>query len=126
MSSRSPRTTTPPADGGAAHRLAVYGSLAPGKSNHGQLDGLVGGWEPGVVRGWLVDSGWGAAQGYPGLRPDPLGPEVMVQVFTSKDLPAHWARLDAFEGEEYERVAVEVDLGTYAVKAWLYALKPEP
>jgi gamma-glutamylcyclotransferase (GGCT)/AIG2-like uncharacterized protein YtfP len=107
-------------------RLAVYGSLAPGRSNHGRLAGLAGEWQPGVVRGHLVESGWGAAQGYPGLNPDPFGPEVPVQLFTSDDLPSHWPRLDAFEGEEYVRVVVEVDLGTRSVAAWLYALRPEP
>ena len=49
-----------------------------------------------------------------------------MQVFTSDDLPAHWARLDAFEGEEYARVLIEVDLGGQAVTAQLYALRPEP
>lgn len=108
------------------NRLAVYGSLAPGKANHRQLDGVIGSWQPGMVRGHLVESGWGAAQGYPGLRPDPFGPEVMVQLFTSEDLPEHWDRLDAFEGDEYERVIVDVDLGAYSVQANLYALRPEP
>ncbi|TAJ69503.1 MAG: gamma-glutamylcyclotransferase [Phenylobacterium sp.] len=108
------------------HRLAVYGSLAPGQANHRQLDGLAGGWQPGIVRGHLVESGWGAAQGYPGLRPDPMGPEVTVQLFTSEDLPDHWERLDAFEGGEYERVPVDVDLGTYTVRAQIYALRPQP
>lgn len=127
MSSPSRPTTTPRADGdGADRRLAVYGSLAPGGSNHDQLAGLKGDWQPAMVRGRLVESGWGAAQGYPGLRPDPFGPEVHVQVFTSDDLPAHWARLDAFEGEEYERVVVEADLGTYSTQAWIYALRPQP
>ena len=127
MSSPCPRTTTPRADGdGAERRLAVYGSLAPGRENHGQLAGLDGDWRPGVVRGQLVESGWGAAQGYPGLRPDAFGPEVHVQLFTSGDLPGHWARLDAFEGEEYERVAIDVDLGTHSVTAQIYALRPEP
>ena len=107
-------------------RLAVYGSLAPGEANHGQLAGLAGDWRPGTVRGRLVASGWGSAAGYPGLRPDPDGPEVAVQVFESDDLPAHWPRLDAFEGDEYERVTVEVDVGVQAVAAHLYALKPEP
>jgi gamma-glutamylcyclotransferase (GGCT)/AIG2-like uncharacterized protein YtfP len=125
MSNPSPPTTTPRADG-PFRRLAVYGSLAPGQSNHDQLAGLAGEWRPGVVRGQLVASGWGAAQGYPGLRPDPSGPEVRVQVFISDDLPAHWARLDAFEGDEYERVAIEVDLGAESVTAQIYALKPEP
>jgi gamma-glutamylcyclotransferase (GGCT)/AIG2-like uncharacterized protein YtfP len=125
MSNPSPPTTTPRAEA-PARRLAVYGSLAPGQKNHNQLAGLEGEWQAGVVRGRLVESGWGAAEGYPGLIPDPYGPEVHVQLFFSDDLPAHWARLDAFEGEEYERIAVEVDLGTHSVIAQIYALKPEP
>ncbi|WP_430425927.1 gamma-glutamylcyclotransferase family protein [Phenylobacterium sp.] len=125
MSNPSPPTTTPRADD-HLRRLAVYGSLAPGQSNADQLAGLSGEWQPGVVRGRLVESGWGAAQGYPGLTPDPLGPEVRVQVFISDDLPAQWARLDAFEGDEYERVAIEVDMGTTSITAQIYALRPEP
>lgn len=109
-----------------AERLAVYGSLAPGQANHHQLSGLRGEWQAGTVRGWLLESGWGAAVGYPGLRPDPDGPEVAVQVFASADLPAHWARLDAFEGSEYERVPIAVDLGGETVTAQIYALRPEP
>lgn len=122
MSSPSPPTTTPRAE----ERLAVYGSLAPGEANHGQVADLKGSWRPGTVRGWRTNSGWGAAAGYPGLRPDPAGPEVAVQVLTSPDLPAHWARLDAFEGAEYERVAIDVDLGGETVVAQIYALRPAP
>ena len=107
-------------------RLAVYGSLAPGQSNHGELAGLAGDWRPGTVRGWKVESGWGAARGYPGLRPDPDGPEVAVEVFTSDDLPAHWARLDAFEGEEYARTTVTVATREGALAAQIYALRPDP
>lgn len=125
MSNPSRPTTTPRADG-PFRRLAVYGSLAPGQSNHHQLAGLAGEWRPGGVYGHLIASGWGAAEGYPGLRPAPSAPEVRVQVFISDDLPAHWARLDAFEGDEYERVAIEVDLGEESVTAQIYALRPEP
>jgi gamma-glutamylcyclotransferase (GGCT)/AIG2-like uncharacterized protein YtfP len=103
-------------------RLAVYGSLAPGQSNHHQLAGLRGVWTAGTVRGWLTEFGWGAAQGYPGLRLDPDGPVVAVQVFTSDDLPAHWARLDAFEGEQYARVAVEVATADGPVSAQIYSV----
>ena len=106
-------------------RLAVYGSLAPGQSNHHQLAGLAGEWRAATVRGWKVESGWGAAQGYPGLRPDPDGPQVAVLVFSSDDLAAHWARLDAFEGDEYERVQIAVDVGGETVTAQIYALRPE-
>jgi len=105
------------------HRLAVYGTLAPGQSNHHQLDGLKGDWRPGLVRGWRRESGWRAAAGYPGFRPDPEGPEVAVQVFTSGDLPDHWARLDAFEGSEYERVTVEVRRDDAVLVANLYAMR---
>ena len=103
-------------------RLATYGTLAPGRSNHRQLEGLIGNWRPGVVRGKLFEEGWGAAQGYPGLVLDPLGDEVEVQVFTSTDLPRHWARLDAFEGEGYARVLAQVSTATGEVSAYIYVL----
>jgi gamma-glutamylcyclotransferase (GGCT)/AIG2-like uncharacterized protein YtfP len=105
------------------HRLAVYGTLAPGRSNHGQLAGLNGVWSHGTVRGTLHQAGWGAGEGYPGLTLDPEGAEVAVQVFTSSDLPAHWARLDAFEGTDYRRVAVTV-IGPDgdAVETFIYAV----
>ncbi|MBX3480329.1 MAG: gamma-glutamylcyclotransferase [Caulobacter sp.] len=70
-------------------RLAVYGTLAPGRSSHDQMAGLTGTWTPGVVRGRLAANGWGATEGYPALIPDPDGPEVDVLLFRSADLPAH-------------------------------------
>jgi gamma-glutamylcyclotransferase (GGCT)/AIG2-like uncharacterized protein YtfP len=107
-------------------RLATYGTLSPGQSNHHQLDGLEGVWTQGTVRGQLHASGWGAAIGFPGLVVDPSGPEVPVQVFESADLPAHWPRLDAFEGEGYRRVIVEVATENGPVLANLYALADRP
>jgi gamma-glutamylcyclotransferase (GGCT)/AIG2-like uncharacterized protein YtfP len=95
-------------DLGPEHRLAVYGSLAPGKSNHGQLAELSGDWTAGALRGRLFQDGYGTGGRYPGLRLDRDGAEVAVQVFTSAELPAHWARLDRFEGAAYTRVEVEV------------------
>ncbi|MBL8210178.1 MAG: gamma-glutamylcyclotransferase [Bryobacterales bacterium] len=89
-------------------RLASYGTLAPGRENHHQLDGLAGTWQPGTVRGRLRNTGWGAAYGYPVLVLDPEGEVIPVQVFESADLPVHWARLDEFEGEEYRRVVTEI------------------
>ena len=90
------------------------------------MAGLSGDWRAGSVRGWRTNSGWGAAVGYPGLRPDPDGPTVAVQVFTSADLAAHWTRLDAFEGAEYERVEIEVDMDGERLTAQIYALRPLP
>lgn len=106
----------------AEHRLAVYGSLAPGKSNHHQLDGLTGTWVPGVLRGERNDKGWGTAGGFPGLVLNPEGDEVAVQVFTSSDLPAHWARLDRFEGKDYRRVTTKVLTADGPVEAQVYVV----
>jgi gamma-glutamylcyclotransferase (GGCT)/AIG2-like uncharacterized protein YtfP len=106
------RAGTPggPRPPGPAHRLAVYGSLAPGEANADQLAGLEGEWlEGGRVRGRLHRAGWGAAHGFPGLEWDPGGGPVPVKVFVSADLPAHWARLDAFEGSDYRRIVVPVE-----------------
>ncbi|ONG44473.1 gamma-glutamylcyclotransferase [Pseudoroseomonas deserti] len=102
------------------HRLATYGTLAPGRVNHHELDGLAGQWRQGVVRGWLVAEGWGAALGYPALVPDPAGGAVAVHLFESADLPAHWPRLDDFEGEGYRRVEVPVETAEGTLPAWIY------
>jgi gamma-glutamylcyclotransferase (GGCT)/AIG2-like uncharacterized protein YtfP len=105
---------------GPEQRLAVYGSLAPGKSNHHQLDELSGDWAAGALRGRLFQDGFGTGGRYPGLELDPGGGEVTVQVFTSPDLPAHWARLDRFEGADYARVVVEVMTEQGPVAAQVY------
>ncbi len=106
----------------AEHRLATYGTLGPGRPNHHQLAGLRGHWSAGSVRGDLHDAGWGAAQGYPGLVLNPTGATVAVDVFLSDDLPDHWPRLDAFEGEGYRRVAAEVMTSDGMVAACIYVL----
>lgn len=112
-------------DEGIETRLAVYGSLAPGKENHGQLDGLSGTWQPGTVRGHLHAEGWGATMGYTALRLDPEASEVPVLVFESADLPAHWARLDDFEGEDYRREPCTVATAQGPVTACVYAVAGE-
>lgn len=86
------------------HRLFVYGTLAPGRPNEHVLADVPGTWEPASVTGDLLQEGWGAAVGYPGIVLDPDGDEVEGLLFESEHLPEHWARLDAFEGEGYERV----------------------
>ena len=103
-------------------RLAVYGSLAPGEVNHHQLAGLKGVWRRGTVRGNRIDRGWGSGLGFPALILDPAGPAVDVQVFESPDLPAHWARLDEFEGDGYRRVVTQVSTAEGDVIACIYVL----
>ncbi len=91
-------------------RLAVYGSLAPGKSNHGIIEDIAGTWNPGFVRGDFLRQGWGTHVGFPGMNWDPKSRNrINVEVFTSEDLPAHWDRLDDFEGEDYLRILVPVE-----------------
>lgn len=103
-------------------RLAVYGSLAPGRPNHHHLAPLGGNWTSGVVRGRLVAEGWGAAIGFPGLVLDPGGEAIAVQVLESDALDAHWTSLDAFEGAGYRRVSITVETEGGQVEAWIYAL----
>ncbi|MFN7938068.1 MAG: gamma-glutamylcyclotransferase family protein [Bryobacteraceae bacterium] len=104
----------------ADRRLAVYGTLAPGRENHYQLAGLQGRWRPGTVRGTVLDSGWGSGEGYPALLLEPAGPVVAVQVFESDDLPSRWAQLDEFEGTGYRRVVATVQVEDGEVPACIY------
>ena len=94
----------------AETRLAVYGSLAPGERNAWVLRGIAGEWTDGVVRGTLHRSGWGAGMGYPGFEPSPDGQAIPVKVLTSPELPRHWRRIDEFEGADYHRMPVTVEL----------------
>lgn len=104
------------------NRLATYGTLAPGRVNHHHLEGLDGIWSRGIVRGRLLQSGWGAALGFPGLELSDDGAEIDVFLLESTDLPAHWERLDAFEGEGYNRVVATVRTEDGAREAYIYVL----
>ena len=91
-------------------RLFTYGSLQPGGTNEHLLSGVHGDWSPASVVGRLLDEGWGADIGYPGLELDEDGEPVDGWVLASPDLAQHWDRLDAFEGRHYQRVTTEVAL----------------
>ena len=105
------------------HRLFVYGTLAPGRPNAHVLANVLGEWEAATVAGRLFQHGWGAAAGYPGIVLDQQGEAVEGFLFSSQHLSGHWARLDAFEGEGYERVLTTAKRkdGT-VVDAYIYAL----
>ena len=110
------------------HHLFVYGTLAPGRANEHVLKPIKGSWQSATVRGTLYEEGWGAAMGYPGIILDSKGSEVGGFVFTSLDLPDHWNRLDAFEGEGYRRVIVHAQTEEgETVSAYVYELSsPQP
>jgi gamma-glutamylcyclotransferase (GGCT)/AIG2-like uncharacterized protein YtfP len=107
----------------SSFRLATYGTLGPGRPNHHQLEGLDGRWLEGNVYGRLVDAGWGAEHGYPAVVLDVHGTAVDVNVFESVDLPAHWPRLDEFEGPGYQRVVTAVRTPADDVQASIYVLR---
>ncbi len=103
-------------------RLATYGTLSPGQSNHHQVASLAGHWSRGTVCGRVIYDGPLSAMGYPGLILERAGPVIDVHLLHSADLPAHWARLDAFEGAGYRRIAVDVLTGQVFLRAYIYAL----
>ncbi len=90
--------------------LFVYGTLAPGKPNQHILAELNGQWQPATVLGTLHEEGWGADLGYPGIKLSKDGSKVKGLVFSSSELEQHWSKLDAFEGEAYERVVTQAEL----------------
>ena len=108
-------------------RLFVYGTLQPGGPNEHVLTNIGGEWEPAVVKGNLIEAGWGAGMGYPGLMLDAGGKDIHGHVFISSNLSDQWKSLDEFEGKEYERVVVTVTLlSGEKVQAHVYVLRVTP
>ena len=101
--------------------LAVYGSLAPGESNHWVVSRIRGEWQRGVVRGYIFELTWGPAEGYQGFIADDDGSAVVVSVLRSLELHKKWREIDDFEGPGYERrpIVVELDDGS-EVEAQIY------
>lgn len=104
-------------------RLFVYGTLAPGRPNEHVLSEIGGVWEAATVTGRLRQAGWGAVMGYPGIDLDEQGDEIQGYLFSSEKLSDHWAKLDEFEGEAYERVLTSVKRqDNQTVDAYIYKL----
>jgi len=93
----------------SSHHLVVYGTLAPGRANHNQVEHIVGTWRENVyVEGELLNTGWGIQFGYPMIRWKPGGSRVASYLLTSEMLPLCWKGLDKFEGPEYCRILIPV------------------
>ncbi|WP_144791813.1 gamma-glutamylcyclotransferase [Kocuria palustris] len=105
-------------------RVFIYGTLAPGQPNEHVMEPMGGTWQRGIVRGRLLDRGWGAATGHPGIELDEAGEPVKGWLLTSPRLARSWQEMDDFEGDEYLRTEarVELDDGTETT-AWIYALR---
>lgn len=107
--------------------LFVYGSLKRGEENAYVLENIGGDWIPATLQGRLYPEGLATTYGYPALVVDAEGDEVQGYVFSSARLPQHWQQLDDFEGEGYQRRAVQVTLtGGQQLDAYVYeARQPE-
>tara|TARA_R110002050_G_scaffold681_5_gene4928 strand:- start:20 stop:358 length:339 start_codon:yes stop_codon:yes gene_type:complete len=104
--------------------LFVYGTLMPNCPNAHVLERIVGKFVPATVKGFLVDAGWSASMGYPGIRLDANGDTVHGFLFTSSNLINHWDYLDDFEGNEFVRTPVTVErYDELEVDTYIYTLK---
>lgn len=109
-----------------SEKLAVYGTLAPGKVNHHQIADLGGDWRDAALRGELGQVPEGVHQGLPGLRLDPAGSVMPVRLLVSAKLPSAWSRLDAFEDAEMQRLLVLLEQQGKATDVVnVYALRRE-
>jgi gamma-glutamylcyclotransferase (GGCT)/AIG2-like uncharacterized protein YtfP len=113
----------------AAHRpenkLIIYGSLAPNAPNHHIVAHIKGTWHQGIVRGKLMQYGWGADLGYYAFMPVSEAEQAEIKAFVliSEELTANWAYLDDFEGEGYKRILAKytLDNGQIGV-GYIYAM----
>jgi gamma-glutamylcyclotransferase (GGCT)/AIG2-like uncharacterized protein YtfP len=106
--------------------LIIYGSLAPGESNHSVMNPIKGEWQKAAIKGKLQEGGWGSSLGYHGFIPVNAeeAETINCYVLFSNDLVANWDYLDEFEGDGYTRIQTEYELengkkGT----GFIYALK---
>jgi gamma-glutamylcyclotransferase (GGCT)/AIG2-like uncharacterized protein YtfP len=88
------------------NRLAAYGTLRPGQPNNSELDGIEGRWSKGTVCGSLV-----MKSGCSGFHwNNDTSTSIEVDIFTARNLQHNWARLDQFEGPNYERILIPAKL----------------
>ncbi len=106
--------------------LFVYGTLMPNCPNGHVLEEVVGKFVPATVQGKLIDAGWSASMGYPGIKLDEGTDTIHGFLFYSNNLINHWDSLDEFEGAEFDRIPVIVErYDEFEVDTFIYALKPE-
>ncbi len=106
--------------------LFVYGTLMPNCPNAYVLENIVGKFVPATVKGKLIDAGWSASMGYPGIRLDEGNDTIHGFLFYSHNLINHWDFLDEFEGAEFERTPVRVErYDEFEVDTFIYSLKAE-
>lgn len=103
---------------GAHKQLCVYGTLCPGQENHYLMEPLEGQWDDATYCGYFSPPD--QSYGYPRVAWTPHGDENLGNLVTSSKLPAHWAVLDEFEGEDYCRLLtlVQTKAGTFVANIY--------
>jgi len=105
-------------------RLFVYGTLAPGQVNHHYLESIPGDWQTATLPGWSLNQEWALETGYPGIAPSRGDTEVKGHLLSSNSLSKYWVTLDHFEGSEYVRQVVAVNLNNgESTYAYVYAIR---
>jgi gamma-glutamylcyclotransferase (GGCT)/AIG2-like uncharacterized protein YtfP len=105
-------------------KLFVYGTLMPNCPNGHVLENIVGKFTPATVKGTLINAGWSASMGYPGIKLDGGSDTVHGFIFTSNNLSNHWDFLDEFEGEEFLRVETTVwEHDEFEETTYIYTVK---
>ena len=67
---------------------------------------------------------WGPDKGLPAIVLDQAAPKVEGYFFSTEKLTEHWSSLDEFEGMQYQRVKVQVELESgERTDAWIYEMK---
>ena len=98
----------------------------PNCPNGHVLEEIGGKFIPATVKGKLIDAGWSASMGYPGIRLDAGEDTIHGFLFYSANLINYWEYLDEFEGAEFERTPVLVErYDELEVDTFIYALKRE-
>ena len=107
------------------NQLFTYGTLRPGQANQHILGDLDGEWQKAYVRGVVNTLDWGPDEGLPALVIDAQAAQVEGLLFSTDELAHHWQMLDDFEGFQYQRVIVDVELELgEIVQAWTYQMHP--
>jgi gamma-glutamylcyclotransferase (GGCT)/AIG2-like uncharacterized protein YtfP len=105
------------------NRLFTYGTLRPGRENAHILTDIAGQWQKGFVRGVVHVLDWGPDHGLPAMILDDHAEKVEGDVLISDQLIHHWARIDEFEGFQYQRVRTDVELESgELIRAWIYIM----
>jgi len=95
-----------------SQKLVVYGTLAPGERYHYLLQDIAGTWLRCKVVGRITKK-----RGLKYFKWIPDGEKIDAYLFISESLPKKWAELDEFEGSEYRRIFVPVEVD----KQWIVA-----